>query len=212
MGPRRWEELGQHVWTLANLFHPWGHFLPWSGAPRSSGLLFLYNAQVALTHHSHVRPQTGFATSHCPAIKDESQLILGPGLHEPSRLTEHALFPLSFCSQMSFLSFLPLSSFLSSSDKEKTKSYKRLALPFFPLGLPTKQVYFFKIYSLMRENETEHASGGRERGRGPQVPKQTSCWAWSLPLHGSYDSRDDDLSGNQETHAQPIEPPRHLAN
>lgn len=40
----------------------------------------LHHTQAALTHHPQDRPQTGCAMSHCPVIKKEGHLRLGPAL------------------------------------------------------------------------------------------------------------------------------------
>lgn len=193
MGTGGWEVLEQHVWTLATSFHSWGHFLPRSGAPCSCGLFPLHHIQVALTHHPHVRPQTGFATSHCPAIKEKSQLILGPRLPRAVK-AKSALSFLAFLLPDEFSIFSPSEQRVGISSLDKEKSNCSFLLP---TRAPnqTNFFFFFKMYPLMRERERERVNkrervrGGRRRGRerrGSQAPKQTpperGAWHWADPM------------------------------
>lgn len=79
------------------------------------------HTQVALTHHP--QPQTGFATSHHPAIEKEHHLMLGPGL--PSAIKAGPAFlSTAFSARWVFHLFLHLSwvrEGISSFDKERKR-------------------------------------------------------------------------------------------
>lgn len=61
-----------------SILHSLRHSLPRSGTLH--GPFPLHHTQAALTHQPQDRPQTGCAMSHCPVIKKEGHLRLGPAL------------------------------------------------------------------------------------------------------------------------------------